>query len=253
MHANLLYDIGLSIVAATVLAYVARMARQPLLLAYIAAGVLIGPVGLGWIHDRDSIQTLAELGLAFLLFIVGLEIDLKKLIASGKVAAVTTVVQVAGGAVLGWGVARLLGFVGLAAAYIGAAVAFSSTMIVVKLLSDRSELDTAAGRVTLGILLLQDVLAIIVLAVQPNLGGGAGGDSALLKMGLSALKGIGLVAGTLAVSRWVLPLLLKSVAKFPEILLVTAISWCFLVCYAAIKADFSSAMGALIAGVSIST
>jgi len=254
MHGHLLQDLGLCIVAATVLAYLARWARQPLLLAYIAAGIVIGPVGFGFITETESIQTLAELGLAFLLFIVGLEIDLRKLLQSGKVASVTTVVQVAGSALLGWGAARLLGYHGLPALYLGAAVAFSSTMIVIKLLSDRNELDTLSGRVTLGILLVQDVLAIVLLAIQPNLGGAGSGESGLgLEMSLSVVKGLGLVGGTLLVSRFVLPVLLRSVAKSPEVLLVSAVSWCFLVCWAAMETGFSSAMGALIAGVSIST
>lgn len=252
MHQHLLQDIGLCIVSATVLAYVARLLRQPLLLAYIAAGILIGPIGLKWITERDVIQQLSEFGLAFLLFIVGLEIDVKKLAASGKVASVTTLLQVVGSGVLGWLAAMALGYGGLPAVYLGTAMAFSSTMIVVKLLSDRSELGTLPGRITLGILLLQDVLAIVALAIQPNLGGGSGG-SPLATMGLSVAKGLGLVAGTLAVSRFVLPYLFKLVAKSPEVLLVSAISWCFVVCYAAMKADFSIAMGALIAGVSIST
>jgi Kef-type K+ transport system membrane component KefB/voltage-gated potassium channel Kch len=253
MHANLLHDVGLSIVAATVLAYVARLARQPLVLAYIAAGVLIGPVGLRQITDPETIRTLAELGLAFLLFIVGLEIDLKKVASSGRAAAVTTAVQVAGGALLGVGAGRMLGFGALASAYLGAAVSFSSTMIVVKLLSDRSELDTVAGRTTLAILLFQDILAIVLLAVQPDLGGEGNGASSLGRMGLSVVMGLGLVAATLIISRFLLPPLFHSVAKFPEIVLVSAVSWCFLVCYAAMEAGFSSAMGALIAGVSIST
>ena len=251
MHGDLLQDLGFCIVTATAMAYAARLARQPLLLAYIAAGVAIGPLGLKWVTDPASIQTLAELGLAFLLFIVGLEIDLKKLVASGKVAIVTTSIQVAGSALLGGWAATLLGFGGLAAAYIGAAVAFSSTLIVVKLLSDRSELDTIAGRTTLAILLVQDVLAIVVLAVQPNLGGGEAG-APLAAMGLSVLKGIALVGGTLLASRFLLPPLFRWVAMFPEIVLISAVSWCFLVCYASMQAGFSSAMGALLAGVSIS-
>src|SRR5688572_29056812 len=100
---DILHVIGLCVVAATALAYVAKLARQPLLLAYIGAGVIIGPIGLGLIAEteRHLIERLAELGLAFLLFIVGLEIDVKKLLDSGKVASVTTVVQVAGSGLLG--------------------------------------------------------------------------------------------------------------------------------------------------------
>ncbi len=252
MHGDLLQDVGFCIVTATAMAYLARLVRQPLLLAYIAAGVLIGPVGLGQVTDPESIRTLAELGLAFLLFIVGLEIDLKKLIASGKLAVVTTLIQVAGSAVLGGWAATLLGYGGLAAGYVGAAVAFSSTLIVVKSLSDRSELDTIAGRTTLAILLVQDVLAIVVLAVQPNLGGGGEASSPLAAMGISVVKGLVLVGGTLLASRFLLPPLFRWVAMFPEIVLVSAVSWCLLVCYAAIQAGFSAPMGALLAGVCIS-
>jgi Kef-type K+ transport system membrane component KefB len=252
MQHHLLQDIGLAIVAATVLAYVARFARQPLLLAYIGAGLLIGPVGLGYVSDPASIQSLAELGLAFLLFIVGLEIDVRKLLASGRVATIATAVQTAGSALLGWGTARLLGYEGLSALYLGIAVAFSSTMIVVKLLSDRSELDTLAGRLTLAILLVQDVLAVVVLAIQPSLGGGAEGGP-VLQASLSVAKGVALVGGALLAGRFVLPVVLRSVAKSPEILLVSAVSWCFLVCWAAMETGFSSAMGALVAGVSLST
>src|SRR5688572_8606101 len=248
MHSHLLHDIGLCVIAATVLAFVARFLRQPLILAYIGAGLLIGPSGFKRVTDADSINQISELGLAFLLFIVGLEIDVKHLIKSGKVSAILGTVQVVGCAVLGWGAALALGFRGLPAAYLGVATAFSSTMIVVKLLSDKGELDTAAGRVTLGVLLMQDVLAIVILAVQPNIS-----NPALLPLGLSVVKGFALVAGTMLVSRFVLPFLFRSVAKLPEVLLIAAISWCFLVSYAAVRADFSIAMGALIAGVSMST
>lgn len=254
MQSHLPLDIGLCIVAATALAFLARWAGQPLLLAYIAAGVALGPVGFAFISDAASIQTLAELGLAFLLFIVGLEIDIRKLAESGRAAAIAAMVQVAGCVALAWAVALLLGYEGLPAVYLGVAAAFSSTMIVVKNLSDRSELDTLPGRVILGILLVQDVLAVVALAIQPNLSTLSSGGAALLPgLGLSFLKGLALVAGVLLAGRYVLPLLLRSVATSPEILMISAVSWCFLVCWGAIQAGFSSAVGALLAGVSIST
>lgn len=244
----LLHDLSVSIVAATILAFIARLLKQPVLLAYVAAGVLIGPIGFKQVHEKESIETLANLGLAFLMFIVGLEIDVKKLLAAGKPALIVTTVQVAGSAVFGWAAARLLGYGGLAPVYIGGAVAFSSTMIVVKLLADRSELDTVPGRITLAILLLQDVFAIVALAIQPNLGG----DVPVGTLALAGLKGLGLFGGTLLVAWLALPPLFRSVAKSPEIVLLAAISWCFIVCFAAVKLEFSLAMGALIAGVSIS-
>ena len=108
MHHGILYDIGLAIVAATALAYVARLLRQPLLLAYIGAGLLIGPPGLGLVHSEEAIAELSELGLAFLMFIVGLEIDLKKLVSSGRVGALVGTWQVLACAVLTVGFAMLL-------------------------------------------------------------------------------------------------------------------------------------------------
>ena len=248
MHSHLLEDIGLCIVAATGLALIARLLRQPLLLAYIAAGIVIGPIGLKLINDRESIQVLAELGLAFLMFIVGLEIDVKKLLTAGRAAAATTTVQVIGCAGVGWLAAIGLGYAGMDAMYLGAAIMFSSTMIVVKLLADRGELNTLPGRITLAILLFQDVFAIIALAIQPSLGQAA----PLGAIAFAIVKGLGLVAVALTVSRFVLPLLFGWVARVPEIVLLSAMSWCFLVCYGAIKLEFSIAMGALIAGVSIS-
>ena len=248
MHnATILVDIGLAIVSATALAYVARLLRQPLLLAYIAAGLMIGPSVLGLVHGEAEIAALAELGLALLMFIVGLEIDLKKLVNSGRVGALVGTLQVALCAVLTLGFVLLLGFSGLSALYLGIASAFSSTMIVVKLLSDKSELDTVDGRLTLGILLMQDVLAIVILALQPNLQ-----DPSFVPIGISILSGLGLVAGALLVSRFLLPRLFEWAAKSPEIVLISAVSWCLIVGYLAILANFSIAMGALIAGVTLS-
>ncbi len=248
MHGEtLLLDIGLAIIAATVLAYVARLLRQPVLLAYIGAGLLIGPSGFGLVHDEKGIADLSELGLAFLMFIVGLEIDLKKLVHSGRVVVIAGVVQVALCALITIGAMWLIGFRGLPALYLGVATAFSSTMIVVKLLSDKSELDTVDGRLTLGMLLVQDALAIVVLALQPNLQ-----SPSLVPIGISIISGLGLVAGALAVARYVLPPLFQWAAKSPEIVLISAISWCLLIGYLAILAQFSIAMGALIAGVTLS-
>jgi Kef-type K+ transport system membrane component KefB len=243
----ILFDIGLAIVAATAFAYIARFLGQPLLLGYIGAGLLIGPPVLGLIHDEAVIAELAELGLAFLMFIVGLEIDLKKLISSGRVGAFVGTVQVSLCAMIAFGAVVLLGFAGLPALYLGVASAFSSTMIVVKLLSDKSELDTVDGRLTLGILLMQDVLAIVVLAIQPNLQ-----DPSILPIGLSLLKGAALLGGALLLARYVLPRLFQFAAKSPEIILISAVSWCLLIGWLAILANFSIAMGALIAGVTLS-
>jgi Kef-type K+ transport system membrane component KefB len=252
-HGDLLTSIGICVIAAATLAFVANRLKQPLILAYLLAGVAIGPtMGLHLVHDEASIHTVAEIGLILLLFIIGLEIDLKKLAAAGKSVVLTGVLQFPLSVALGLGFFALLGPLvsgeGYALLYLAICAAISSTMIAVKLLYDKFELDTLPGRITLGVLVFQDIWAIIVLAIQPNLL-----DPRIGPLLGSLGKGILLVAATLLASRYILPRLFRSVAKSPELLLVAALAWCFAVCAGASAAGLSREMGALIAGVSIST
>ena len=256
--ANLLNNIGLCVIVAAILAFAANKLKQPALLAYLLAGVLIGPeIGFRLITDHATIEVISEIGLVLLLFIIGLEMDLKKLRASGKPVIATGISQFLLCVALGIPFFILLGFrIGDPNAfggefglfYMAAAAAISSTMIVVKLLYDKFELDTLPGRITLGILVFQDIWAIIVLALQPNLR-----NPQFTPLAASFGKGILLVAATLLVSRYVLPHLFRSVAKIPELVLLMALAWCFLVCAAASYSGLSREMGALIAGVALST
>ncbi len=253
MHEDLLSNIGLAIVVATGFAFLAKILRQPLLLAYLIAGVVIGPeIGFSWIHDKESIELISEIGLILLLFIIGLEIDLKKLLTEGRALIVTGVAQFLICVVLGIALALFFGYqMGggkFDAIYLAVASALSSTLIVVKLLYDKFELTTLPGRLTLGVLVLQDIWAILFLALQPNL---QRPEVAILLNSL--VKGVGLVFITLTLSRYVLPHLFSLVAKTPELLLIAAIAWCFLVSGAAGAVGLSREMGALIAGVSMST
>jgi len=251
MHADLLADIGRCILVSVALAYVAHLIRQPLILAYIAAGVLLGKeMGFGWLGDVHSIETISEIGLILLLFMIGLEMDLKKILQAGKVVTLTGVVQVTVCAGLGWLFFRWLGIGGgqFDALYLAVCTAMSSTLIVVKLLHDKVELDTLPGRITLGVLVLQDIAAILFIGVQPNLK-----DPQFLPVLLSFVKGVGLIAAAFAATRYVLPPLFRRIAKVPELILAGSLAWCFLVVAVADMAGLSRAMGALIGGVSIST
>ena len=252
-HADLLSSVGICISAAAILAFVGHRLRQPLLLAYLAAGILIGPqIGFGLISDEASIQTVSEIGLILLLFIIGLELDLRKLLAAGKPVLVTGLLQFPICVALGFAFFASLGFrmrggdFGLL--YLAVCLAISSTMIVVKLLYDKFELDTLPGRITLGVLIFQDVWAIAVLGIQPNLR-----NPQLFTLLESLASGAALVAISLIISKTLLPRLFRSVAKLPELVLVGSLAWCFLVCAAANAVGLSREMGALIAGVSIST
>ena len=252
-HVDLLSSVGISISVAAGLAFVGNWLRQPLLLAYLLAGVLIGPqIGFGLISDEASIETVSEIGLILLLFIIGLELDLNKLLAAGKPVLVTGILQFPLCVALGLAFFAPFGFrmsggdFGLL--YLAVCLAISSTMIVVKLLYDKFELDTLPGRITLGVLIFQDIWAIVVLGIQPNLL-----DPQFGKLLGSLVSGALLVAATLAISKTVLPRLFRSVAKLPELVLIGSLAWCFIVCSAANAAGLSREMGALIAGVAIST
>ncbi|HEY3661776.1 MAG TPA: cation:proton antiporter [Chthoniobacterales bacterium] len=251
MH-ELVRDITFSIAAAWLLGLVAQQFRQPILLAYLIAGFALGPAGSGLIESPDSISAISELGLIFLLFMIGLEIDLKKIVSAGRSITLTALVQIGAGAILGVVFFRLCGF-GLStgkwdALYLGIAAALSSTVIIVKVLYEKQELDTLTGRITLGVLVLQDLAAILFLAVQPNLENLA--PSILL---LSLVRVVLLVAAALVVSRYALPAIFRHVSRSPELVQVGALAWCFLVGELGERLHLSREMGALIAGVSLST
>ena len=254
MHeVQILSDIATAIVAATAAALLARLFKQPLILGYLLAGVAVGPeMGLGLVHDHQTIELISEIGLILLLFIIGLEMDVAKLVSAGRSLILAGSLQFPIGLALSILFFMLLGLRQgdgrFDAAYAAVAVSLSSTMIVVKLLYDKFELATLPGRLTLGVLVFQDVWAILVLAIQPSLL-----NPSPLIVGASLLKGVLLVVATLSASRVLLPRLFSFIAKVPELMLVTALAWCFLVSGIASALGLSREMGALIAGIGLST
>jgi Kef-type K+ transport system membrane component KefB/voltage-gated potassium channel Kch len=245
---DLLTSIGFSIIVAAILAFLARRLNQPLILGYILAGAVLGPhVGLHVVTDEASIELIAEIGLILLLFLIGLEISLPRLLQAGRAITVTGLLQVPVCAGLAW--VALGSFVATSGGqfdrlYLAFASALSSTLIVVKLLSDKFELGTFGGRVTLGVLIFQDLYAIAFLAIQPNLQN----LQALLLL-RSLVAGVALVGGAWVLARFVLPAYFRVIAKSSELVVVSAMAWCFLVAGVAGWAGLSKEMGALIAGV----
>jgi Kef-type K+ transport system membrane component KefB len=247
---GLVSDIAICIIAAWIVAVGSQVARQPLLLAYLVAGFAIGPHGFQFITNTGDIQTISTIGLSLLLFMIGLEIDLEKMLSAGKVITFTAAAQILGCVVAGWLVFDLCGPAQnrLEALYLGVAAAMSSTVIIVKILYDKRELETLAGRVTLGVLVLQDLFVILFLAIQPDL---KNPTFHLLAFALG--KVVLLVAVAFLASRFVLPPVFKMIARLPELVLVGALAWCFALAGFAEWLGLSTAMGALIAGVMIST
>ena len=251
MH-DLIRDITLCILFAWAIGLAAHFFRQPLILAYLVAGFIIGPYGSGWVKSDESVSTISELGLIFMLFMIGLEIDLKKIIRAGKVILIAAGAQLVAGCILGAAFFMALGLKlgggGFDALYLAVACALSSTVVIVKVLYEKRELDTLPGRITLGVLVIQDIFAILFLAVQPSL------DNLQIGVVLLSFLRVGaLVAIAFALSRYVLPPLFHQIARQPELVMLGALAWCFLIGEIAERLHLSREMGSLVAGVALST
>ncbi|HKW69881.1 MAG TPA: cation:proton antiporter [Candidatus Dormibacteraeota bacterium] len=250
---DLLSSIGIAVGAAALIAAVTWRFKQPLIIAYLATGVIIGPnIGFRFITNQESIQTVAEIGLILLLFVIGLEIDVRKMASGGAAVLLTGALQVPICIALGLGFFLLLGVKNspnnYALMYLAACMSLSSTLVVVKILNDKFELDTLPGRITLGVLVIQDLWAVALLAVQPNIL-----NPNFLPLLGSLWRGAVLVVAGFGLSKYALPYLFRIVAKAPELVLVSALGWCFFLAGAASLIGLSREMGALIAGVSLST
>ena len=252
MH-SLVVDIGLAIIFSAAIGALFLRLRLPLILAYLAAGVALGPeMGFNLIGDHESIATLSELGLVFLMFILGMEIDVAKILKLGTPVLLNGVTQFVGCGLLAAGFFWAVGYAGAFGTYgllyLAVSTSLSSTLIVVKVLSDGFELDTLTSRVTLGILVLQDVWAITFLAIQPRMA-----HLTAAALGISVGSALLLLAVGVGLARYALPTIFRRVAKFPEVMLITAIGWCSVMGGLALLLHLSVEMGALFAGVCIAS
>ena len=225
--------------------------RQPLIVVFIAVGVLVGPVGLGWVEAESEVVILADLGIAILLFLVGLRLDLHLIKTTGRVAVVTGLGQVLFTSVIGFGLALWLGLDPIPALYVAVALTFSSTIIIVKLLSDKRELDQPHGRIAVGFLIVQDLVVVLVMI---SLSTFVGQDSSFTEaIGLVIVKGLLFFAGIVAVTRYALPRLLPLMARSSELLVLGAIAWAVALAAIGDVLGFSREVGAFLAGVSLAS
>ena len=225
--------------------------RQPLIIAFIFAGILLGPVGLDWVHALDQVDLFAKLGIGLLLFVVGLKLDPHLIRSVGRVAIVAGLGQMTMTAVVGYAVALAFGMTPMTAFYVAAALTFSSTVIIVKLLSDKREIDALHGRIALGILIMQDIV-VVILMIGLTAYGGETQESHLGKQALEVIgKGIGFLALVAIVTRYLLPSLLHSLARWPELLTLFAIAWAIGLASLGTGLGFSKEVGAFVAGVAL--
>ena len=250
--ADAFHEVAALVLAAAVIGALAVRLRQPLIVAFIAVGVLAGPSALDVIQAADEIHLLAELGIALVLFVVGLKLDVRVISDTGRVALVTGAVQIGLTAAVGFGLALLLGLEVVTAAYVAMALTFSSTIIVVKLLSDRREIDELHGRIAVGVLIVQDLVVIGAIIALTAIGTGDDGGVAS-QVAWVVVKGVALIAGIALLTRFALTEVLHRIARTPELLVLCAIAWAVGLAALSDGLGFSSEVGAFLAGVALAS
>ncbi|MBU0469881.1 MAG: cation:proton antiporter [Nanoarchaeota archaeon] len=243
LNGDVFLTLGMVIIIAALAAYILRLFKQPQILAYVLSGVLITPV-FKLVTNTDIIESMSLIGIAFLLFLVGLEIDLKKLKNVTLVSTLGGSIMIIITFVFSYLIALLLGFLNLEAGYIGLMLVFSSTMVVMKFLSDKRELNTLHGRIIVGILLLQDLIAIFALSILSSFN-----NLAKFFFGSAILKFLAMLAVAFLCSKYLFPRVFKFAAKYQELLLITSVAVCFIFSLAFHFIGFSVAIGAFVAGI----
>lgn len=250
---SIFFEITIVLCLTALLAIVFRLLRQPPMLAYILTGMLIGPFAFFKIQNLDVLKNFSELGITLLLFLLGLELQLKDLRSIGKSVVTMGTAQVFLTGALGFGVSLLLGFDMLSAFYISAALTFSSTIIVIKLLSDKKDLSSLYGRLSVGLLLVQDFFAILLLIL---LSGYKPVDSPMLILQYFVIilcKSIIIFTVIINLSRTILPSLIHRIARSQETLFLFSLAWVFGIS-ALVSAPFigfSIEIGGFLAGIAL--
>lgn len=243
-------DFAIVVVVATVLAILARKTKQPTIVAYLLTGILVGPVVLGLVTEDELIEVMAELGLGFLLFLLGIEMSFDRirsiLRSIVNISIGQTILQTA----LAFGVAYALGFREMDVIVIALATVFGATPVIVKLLNDKDELKTLPGRIDVGVLVVQDIYLVTVLAL---VGAGLAGPPAELAIDIGRILGLMVLLGVVAYLsyRYLLPSLLRSAAKNEHVLFTTGIAWAFVFILAGELFELGPEVGGFLAGLSL--
>ncbi|MDO8627151.1 MAG: cation:proton antiporter, partial [Candidatus Diapherotrites archaeon] len=243
-------ELAAIIVLATVLGFVFKKIKQPELVGFIVAGIILGSL-LNIITYQEIVVVFSDIGIAFLLFLVGINLDWRILKDIGKLSLTAGLGQILITAIASFFAARLIGFGVVESLYIGIALTFSSTIVGVKLLSDKNELNSLHGRIALGILLIQDFAAILVLIFISSF---SSGSMPLLNQIARFVFSIVVLLGVFyLLSKFVVRPLFDRLAKYPELLFLGSIAWCFALASFALLLGFSKEIGAFIAGITLAS
>ncbi|MGM5483981.1 MAG: cation:proton antiporter [Nanobdellota archaeon] len=249
MNPEIFVELSIILAITLFIAGFLKFLRQPVIIGYILSGIIVGPIFLNIIDSKNTLTTFSQIGIALLLFFVGLNLNPKVIKDVGKIALITGLGQVIFTAGIGFIISFLLGFDVITSIYISIALAFSSTIIIMKLLSDKRDLETLYGKIAVGFLIVQDFIAIFMLLLISSLNNG----QSITTMAVSTvLKGILGVIILFLLTMHVLPKIVKFIAKSQEFLLLFSISWCFIVATVFYYLNFSIEAGALLAGITLS-
>lgn len=249
---SLFEEMALLLLAAVMAGVLAVRLRQPLIIAFIIVGIIAGPVGLNIIRSTDQLRLLAEMGLALLLFVVGLKLDPQLIRRMGTVSLATGLGQMVFTGLVGFAVARGFGMSLMSATYIAAAIVFSSTILIVKLLSDKRDTDSLYGRISIGFLIVEDIVVVLAMIVLSSFTGRSNASPAMLVL-IILLKGGGLFLGVWFLSKYIFPRFLPSVSRSTELLVLFGITWAIALAAISELMGFNKEVGAFIAGLSLAS
>lgn len=250
MIAGVFVELSVIVIIAVIVSALFRLLKQPLIIGYVITGILAGPLFLNIVRTTDMITALSHFGIVFLLFAAGLSLNPRVMRSVGKVSLITGLGQIFFTTFLGFFIARVLGFSAIESLYIAIALTFSSTIIIVKLLSDKGDLQVLYGRISVGFLIVQDVVAVMILVL---ISASTGGLSPASFTAENALIGLGLMLAVALFGTMGLPRITKAMAKSQELLLLFSIGWLLFMSVTFGYIGLSIEIGALIAGIMLST
>lgn len=253
-YASVFYEIALLVLLAAGVGFVGLMLRQPLVVAFIAVGVLAGPDALGLVSSVDFIETLSQISIAVLLFLVGLKLDIGLVRNLGRVAVATGLGQVTFTALFGYLICLAMGLDHVTSLYIAVALTFSSTIIIVKLLSDKQEIGALHGKIALGFLIVQDIFVVLAMVTLSAIGVGLGEQSGGFWQVLQVfLGGLLMVGAVVLFIRHLADPLLRQIARSPELMVIFAVGWAASLAALGDALGFGKELGGLLAGVSLAS
>lgn len=249
MEYRLLLDIIYILAVSAVTLFLCNRIRIPAIVGFLLVGLLVGPAGLGAVHDVHAVEQLAEIGVVLLMFTIGIEFSLESLLKIKKILLLGGMVQTVATFALVCAAMLLAGLPAPAAVFVGMVVTLSSTAIVMRTLQSRGEIDTPHGRTALGILIFQDLLAIPMMLAVPLLAGAA--DLEPQAAVVFVLKAAAFLAAVIVSARWILPGVLHQIGRTrdPDLFLITVILLGFGIAYASYSVGLSLALGAFLAGL----